>query len=60
MDNYKYSEEWRHECEVQHIAKQPLKKRREILIQIGKVRGMESRTKIEQSLIQLWKQKAKK
>ena len=59
MDNYKSSEEWRHECEVQHIAKQPLKKRREILFQIEKARGLESRTKIEQSLIKLWKQKTK-
>jgi|TARA_B110000503_G_C7142584_1_gene411518 hypothetical protein len=52
-----YSEEWRHECEVQHIAKQPLKKRREILEMIAKARGMAEKERLQKSLVELWESK---
>lgn len=54
----KYSEEWRHECEVRWIANQPLEIRRKVLGLIGDARGHEAQKQIEADLINIWKNKS--
>lgn len=52
MDN---SEKHRHECEVRWIAKMPLQSRRDYLQLVEQKRNKEARQKLEQGLIELWK-----
>jgi len=50
-------EAFRHECEVLHIFRQQLKKRREILDMIEKARGITEKERLQKSLFELWKNK---
>jgi hypothetical protein len=50
-------EAFRYECEVLHISRQPLKKRREILDMIEKARGKEEKERLQNSLVELWKKR---
>ena len=52
-----YSEEWRHECEIRHIAKMTLQERRKYLVLVMERRGMPERKRIENSLYVLWERK---
>jgi len=52
-----YSEEWRHECEIRHIAKMPLQERRKYLVLVMERRGMPERKRIENSLYVLWERR---
>ena len=54
----KYSEEWRHECEVRWISNQPIEVRRKVLGLIGDARGHEAQRRIEADLIDIWKNKS--
>mgnify|MGYP003348409131 CR=1 FL=1 len=54
----KYSEKWRHECEVRWIANQPLEIRRKVLGLIEDARGKSARQTLESELIKVWKSKS--
>ena len=53
-----YSEQYRHECELRWLASQPLATRRKVLGLIGDARGREAQQRLQDELVELWKNKA--
>ena len=52
-----YSEQYRHECEVRWLASQPLEIRRKVLGLIGDARGREAQQRLQDELVEIWKNK---
>ena len=52
------SEQYRHECEVRYLANLPLQTRRKVWGLIGDARGHEAQKRLQDELVQLWKNKA--
>ncbi len=53
----KYGEQYRHECEVRYLASLPLQTRRKVLGLIGDARGHEAQKRLQDKLVELWKNK---
>jgi hypothetical protein len=53
-----YSEQYRHECELRWLASQPLAIRRKVLGLIGDARGLKAQQRLQDELVELWKNKA--
>jgi hypothetical protein len=53
-----YSQEWRHQCEAQHILNMPSKQARQVLLsEIENRRGSPARRALENLILALWKAK---
>jgi len=52
------SEQYRHECEVRWLASQTLETRRKVLGLIGDARGREAQQRLQDELVEIWKNKA--
>jgi len=53
-------DQYRHECEVRHIAKWSLTDRRAFLAEVEKHRGVDAANRIRASLIEIWDKKDNK
>jgi hypothetical protein len=52
-----YSEQYRHECELNWLEKLPLQIRREYLVMVEQKRNKQAREKLEKGLMDLWNSK---
>ena len=55
--NDTYSDEHRHNCEINWLSKLPLQLRREYLVLVEQKRNKQARDRLEKGLIDLWNSK---
>lgn len=55
LPNNSYSEEYRHECEVNWLANMPLQYRRDYLVLVEQKRNLKARQHLEKGLMERWK-----
>lgn len=48
------SEKYRHECELRWMLRLSLQSRREHLAKVEEIRGIQSRKRLEEGLLELW------
>jgi len=55
--DYRYSEEFRAECEARYVLAKPLAKRREYLLGVEKERGADGRSYLERVIRSEWEKR---